>query len=568
MNWISHQIVQRTGISRLGIALCILVTASTAMLVARSYWREIQASRLQITAERLNNEVMSLTMSGSLMGAIMLLGLTNDEIKADGMSRGDPNTPPINLLFQAVCRTFNTEGVYIVNSEGLVRASWNNGAKPATGINVRFRPYFPVAMRGLESIYAAISLGRGDRALYFTAPIYADPSKLSGPVGIIGARTTLDRVDAALKKSSDIALLVSPHGVIFAGSRPAWIGQLIEEPTEERIKALRELKQFGKLFEKGTPRWIAISTQSRITRFEEKSFAVASSPIRWNDPSGEWKLILMEDLAQTIPATRLTLVALIASVAAYAVILLLLHSVRSRHHQKMANFQIRDLARTQEIQAEQKARIASLSLRLQQAPSREALGQIFFSEAHALLGVQQGVLYTVSENDEKGLTRIASYACIAPLPDRIGFGEGLLGQCAQERRPITFKTPAETCWRIHSGLGEALPGCVSLNPVELNQNLVGVIEIALPTLPDAHQRACLDAMLPVLAMNLEVSRRIRFGDGQNRESATTAGASEHFEHAAETREGAPVQTLKRLGHESEALALTSDPGTVQARPST
>lgn len=567
MNWISHQIVQRTGISRVGIALCILVVASTAMLLARSYWREIQASRLQITAERLNNEVMSLTMSGSLMGAIMLLGLTNDEIKADGMSRDDPNTPRLYQLFQAVGRTFNTEGVYIVNRDGLVRASWNNGAKPATGINVKFRPYFPVAMRGLESIYAAISLGRGDRALYFTAPIYADPSKLSGPIGIIGARTTLDRVDAALKKSSDIALLVSPHGVIFAGSRPSWTGQLIEEPTEERIKALRELKQFGKLFEKGSPRWIDIPARNTIARFEEKSFAVASSPIRWNDPSGEWKLILMEDLSQTIPASRLALVALVASAAAYAVILLLLHSIRSRHHQKMANFQIRDLARTQEMQAEQKARIASLSLRLQQTPSREALGQTFLSEAHALLGMQQGALYTVSENDEPALTLVASYACTTPLPDRIAFGEGLLGQCALERRPITFKTPTETRWRIHSGLGEALPGCVSLSPVELNQNLVGIVEIALPELPDARQQACLDAMLPVLAINLEVSRRIRSGDGQNRDNAAPVGAGERCGDATAVCEKTLAEARGGLDPQNQTIAIALHPDTVLATPS-
>ena len=49
------------------------------------------------------------------------------------------------------------------------------------------------------------------------------------------ARTGLQKVDELLRGKADIALLLSPQGVVFASSRKEWIGHLSGTPTPERL---------------------------------------------------------------------------------------------------------------------------------------------------------------------------------------------------------------------------------------------------------------------------------------------------------------------------------------------
>ena len=86
----------------------------------------------------------------------------------------------------------------MVGKDGFVKSSWDDSGKPSTGIDVRFRPYYQQAMAGRNNIYAAVSLARGDHALYFAAPVYAAMARSGDPVGVVVARTDMEKLERLL----------------------------------------------------------------------------------------------------------------------------------------------------------------------------------------------------------------------------------------------------------------------------------------------------------------------------------------------------------------------------------
>lgn len=496
------------------IWLCILSSAIIAgaavALMIQHAWQDEQLSKLQTSVERASNELMSQTISGTLIGALSLSGIINNEIKAESLNPVFPNTPATDHLFQTIAQIFDTDGVFVASSDGIIRASWNSGDKPSTGLDIRFRPYFQVAMQGRETIYAAVSQAQKRRSLYFAAPIFVTSDKNSGCLGVIVARTSLSRIDRVLAEIPHAALLVSPQRLVFASNRPEWVSTLIAEPTPERISEIRERKQFGDLFLTDIPSQTNIPTEHGIGRLAGKDHAIVSAPLPWNDFEGDWQLLLMQNLDNSYPIERIAISAASSGILAGIVVWLLLNLLHGHFRQHEASHQIRELAQAQEAHARQKEGIATLSLRLQKSDSAEALGRYFLSEAHTLLGILQGVLYA-KEADGK-LRLIASYACEAPPPARLDVGEGLVGQCALQQSRIVLDATTETQWHIRSGLGEARPTCIIISPIELNENLVGVLEIALPEPPGEDQEICIKTMLPMLAMNLEIKSRHEAGN--------------------------------------------------------
>jgi hypothetical protein len=57
-------------------------------------------------------------------------------------------------------------------------------------------------------------------------------------------------------------------------------------------------------------------------------------------------------------------------------------------------------------------------------------------------------------------------------------GEGLLGQCLKDKERIEIREIPENYISISSGLGQAVPKLIILEPLHFNQQLVGVIEMA------------------------------------------------------------------------------------------
>lgn len=97
------------------------------------------------------------------------------------------------------------------------------------------------------------------------------------------------------------------------------------------------------------------------------------------------------------------------------------------------------------------------------------------------LGALQGAMFVAEERDgKKVLEQKATYAFDRKkqLTTTVEFGESLVGRCAIERKTIYMTDVPEGYLYITSGLGEKKPSCLLLVPLQFEDEVHGVIEIA------------------------------------------------------------------------------------------
>jgi signal transduction histidine kinase/HAMP domain-containing protein len=118
------------------------------------------------------------------------------------------------------------------------------------------------------------------------------------------------------------------------------------------------------------------------------------------------------------------------------------------------------------------------------------VGALILSELAPLVGVQRGVFYLADVDHEPARLRLlATYPRqLAPAPAaRINFGEGLLGQCAEDRRRIHLRDVPPDYASISSALGGATPRSIVLLPILFEDETRAVIELAsIEDLSDIH----------------------------------------------------------------------------------
>ncbi len=490
-----------TWLALVGVALALGISAAWVSQ------RSAQAQRLSLLeteAQRSSLELMSQTLNGNLMGAINLLGLIDDNIKLEAENQPLPS-PTVNLpVLATLGETFGAEGVFIVGGDGIVKTSWDRDNKPSTGWDVRFRPYYQMAMQGQTTVYAAISMARGERALYFAAPIHAQRKNTTPVMGVLVARTTLDEVDAALTKHTDGALLLSPQGVVFASNRPDWMGMIEGAPDAQRLQKIRDLKQFGALFEKTAPMVLPLSAATGLQRLAQQHLAVASAKVDWRDPSGPWTLLLLEDVNRTVVWTQALWLGAVLALALMLPGWMALRLMHGQQAQAQSNQQLQAYAKTQEAHIAWRRELAGLSLRLQHCRQLPELAQTFLQEARALLGAIQGVLYLADPKMPGVLQLAGASACASAPPAQLVPGDTLLGQCALERRLQIIATPPQGYWTLRSGLGNARPAALVLAPLLMQDNLIGVLELALLAHPDASAQEKLAEILTLLTGAVEI----------------------------------------------------------------
>ena len=165
-------------------------------------------------------------------------------------------------------------------------------------------------------------------------------------------------------------------------------------------------------------------------------------------------------------------------------------------------------ARQTEAQRWVKSHVADLSTRLQQANSHNELAQSLLSALAPLLNVGHGVVY-IWEKTTRRLQLVGSFGFRERkgLNTSFALGEGLVGQCARERVPITLTQPPADYIRIGSGLGEATPQVIAVAPVLHGGQVLGVVELASFRAFGERETSLLDSLMPVLAMTMQILER-------------------------------------------------------------
>lgn len=169
--------------------------------------------------------------------------------------------------------------------------------------------------------------------------------------------------------------------------------------------------------------------------------------------------------------------------------------------------QMQEQLQGQEDQRWVKGHVAEITAALQQANSYTELGQVFLSRTAPLLGAGHAVFYVMNPDGRLQLLSTYGYQQRKELSNLYSVGEGLVGQCALERTPITVTHPPADYVRIASGLGDGVPVNIVLLPVLKLDEVLGVLELAAFHAFAPRELALLDTLVPMMALNLEILQR-------------------------------------------------------------
>jgi two-component system sensor histidine kinase/response regulator len=155
-----------------------------------------------------------------------------------------------------------------------------------------------------------------------------------------------------------------------------------------------------------------------------------------------------------------------------------------------------------------KSKASELMTALQGATSLAEFGQRLVSGLVPMLGGGVAGFYLHEENKRR-LVRIAAYglADSARSADAFGLSDGLVGQCAQERKVVMLTELPPGYLQISSGLGAAAPVQVVVSPLLSKDTLLGVLELASFCAFGSREKILLEELLPMVAMTLEVLQR-------------------------------------------------------------
>ncbi|WP_238296855.1 response regulator, partial [Methylobacterium soli] len=148
------------------------------------------------------------------------------------------------------------------------------------------------------------------------------------------------------------------------------------------------------------------------------------------------------------------------------------------------NEMIRNLRDTTLKNAEQdwlKTNLAKFTRMLQGERDLATVSNLILSEIASLVSAQRGVFYMVEQDGgEPVLDLMASYAFTERknLSNRYRMRQGLVGQCAYEKKRILLTNVPSDYITIGSALGEAAPLNIIVLPVLFEQEVRAVIELA------------------------------------------------------------------------------------------
>ena len=127
-----------------------------------------------------------------------------------------------------------------------------------------------------------------------------------------------------------------------------------------------------------------------------------------------------------------------------------------------------------------KTNLANFTNMLQGQRDLSTVGRMLLSELAPLVNAHQGVIHQMQLEDPGELTLLSAYADDSSegQPRRLRIGEGLVGQCAAEKKRILIKEVPREAVTISSGLFKAVPRNVIVLPVLFEDRVKAVIELA------------------------------------------------------------------------------------------
>jgi len=219
--------------------------------------------------------------------------------------------------------------------------------------------------------------------------------------------------------------------------------------------------------------------------------------------------------------------------------------------------QFRDANRLSRESAWIKAHVAELTERLGQQDTWEEFGQMLLTHLCAPLGALSAVLYRVDSEDGAAWA-VASWAggaAQAASGQRFAGGEGLVGECLRSGRSVRLDALPDDDRVQATGTLSIRPQFLAIEPLQVGHDVVGVLEFAALSAPNAAQEALLSEVRRVLALaidSLDGELRTRKLLEQTRDQALTLRDNEEELRRQQDELRATNEALSKQAAELEA----------------
>ncbi|GLI21437.1 CheY-like chemotaxis protein [Xanthobacter flavus] len=216
-----------------------------------------------------------------------------------------------------------------------------------------------------------------------------------------------------------------------------------------------------------------------------------------------------------------------------------------------------------------KSGLNNIAARLQAQEDPRDFADALLTELAPLLGAGVGVFYAHDEAagpEGSALELVGSYAFSERrhLSTRVRIGEGLVGQCALERKTIVLSPAPVDHLRIRTGTGEASAHSIVAVPLVLKKRLLGVIELALLAPLEERAHRLLNEVAPLVALSLDNLVRAARTRELLEQSQKQAQELRVAEEELRTQQEELRATNEQLHERSQRLAASEEELRVQA----
>ncbi|OKO85210.1 diguanylate cyclase [Bradyrhizobium sp. NAS80.1] len=216
------------------------------------------------------------------------------------------------------------------------------------------------------------------------------------------------------------------------------------------------------------------------------------------------------------------------------------------------NTMITNLRLTTDVNTEQdwlKTNLAKFTNMLQGQRDLATVGRLLLTELSPLVNAHTGVIYQVESEDNPQLLLLASYASdgVYPYQRVLQFGDGLIGQCALDRRPRLVSDIPSDVVPINSALFRVAPKNLVVLPVLFEGQVKAVIELASLASFTTSQMTFLEQLTDSIGIVLNSIEATMQTEGLLKQSQQLAGE-------LQTQQRELQQTNEQLEQKAQQLA--------------
>jgi len=196
-----------------------------------------------------------------------------------------------------------------------------------------------------------------------------------------------------------------------------------------------------------------------------------------------------------------------------------------------------------------KTNLARFTGMLQGQRDLTTVGQMLLSELAPLVNAQQGVIYQMEEEERGNMVLLSVFADSGANGHarHVHVGEGLVGQCAAEKRRMLITDVPSNAIPIRSGLFEAVPRNVIVLPVLFEDRVKAVIELATLSVFTASHLAFLEQLTASIGIVLNSIEATMQTEGLLKQSQQLAAE-------LQTQQTELQQTNEQLAQKAQQLA--------------